>query len=97
MKFRETATVESQSCRDAFGNKGKLEVRGRIYPAVIGSTSSHHDFLAGNLDDSNNCEDGQFQDAKTKKRMDIKWRQEWWNKPCSANKVKSMISRAQSS
>ena len=61
--------MESQSCRDAFGNKGKLEVGGRIYryPAVIGSTSSHHDYLAGSLDDSNNCEVGQFQDAKTRK------------------------------
>ena len=52
LKFRETATVESQSCRDAFSNKGKLEVRGRVYPAVIGSTSSHHDYLAGGLEDS---------------------------------------------
>ena len=56
LKFRETATVESQSCRDAFDNKGKLEVRGRVYPAVIGSTSSHQDYLAGGFDDSNNCE-----------------------------------------
>ena len=28
LKFRETATVESQSCRDAFDNKGKIEVGG---------------------------------------------------------------------
>ena len=54
LKFHETATVESQACRDPFGNKGKLEVGGRIYPAVIGSTSSHHDYLAGGLDESNN-------------------------------------------
>ena len=67
LKFRETATVESQSCRDAFDNKGKLEVGGRVYPAVIGSTSSHQDYLAGGLDDSSNYEVGQFQDAKTKK------------------------------
>ena len=67
LKFRETATVESQSCRDAFDNKGKLEVGGRVYPAVIGSTSSHQDYLAGGLDDSNNCEVRQFQDAKTRK------------------------------
>ena len=60
LKFRKTATVESQSCRDAFDNKGKLEVGGRVYPAVIGSTSSHHDYLAGGLDDSNNCKVGQF-------------------------------------
>ena len=67
LKFRETATVESQSCRDAFDNKGKLEVRGRVYPAVIGSTSSHQDYLACGFDDSNNCEVGQFQDIKTRK------------------------------
>ena len=67
MKFRETATVKSQSCRDAFDNKGKIEVGGRIYPAVIGSTSSHQDYLAGSLDDSNNWEVGQFQDAKQDK------------------------------
>ena len=67
LKFREMATVESQSCRDAFDNKGKLEVGGRVYPAVIGSTSSHQDYLAGGLDDSSNYEVGQFQDAKTKK------------------------------
>ena len=67
LKFRETATVESQSCRDAFDNKGKIEVGGRIYPAVIGTTSSHQDYLAGGLDESNNCEVGQFQDAKTRK------------------------------
>ena len=67
LKFRETAIVESQACRDAFGNKGKLEVGGQIYPAVIGSTSSHHDYLAGGLDDSNNCEVGQFKNAKTRK------------------------------
>ena len=67
LKFREMATVESQVCRDAFGNKGKLEVGGWIYPAVIGSTSSHHDYLAGGLDDSNNSEVGQFKDAKTRK------------------------------
>ena len=60
LKFCETATVESQACRDAFGNKGKLEIGGRIYPAVIGSTSSHHDYLAGGLNDANNCEVGQF-------------------------------------
>ena len=34
---------------------------------MIGSTSSHQDYLAGGLDDSNNCEVRQFQDAKTKK------------------------------
>ena len=34
---------------------------------MIGSTSSHQDYLAGGLDDSNNCEVGQFQDAKTSK------------------------------
>ena len=67
LKFRETATVESQSCRDAFDNKRKIEVGGRIYPAVIGSTSSHQDYLAGGLDDANNCEVRQFQDAKTRK------------------------------
>ena len=67
LKFRETATVESQSCRDAFSNKGKLEIGGWIYPAVIGSTSSHHNYLAGGLDDSNNCEVGQFKDAKSRK------------------------------
>ena len=67
LKFRETATVESQACRDAFINKGKLEIRGRIYPAVIGATSSHHDYLAGGLDDSNNCKVRQFKDAKTRK------------------------------
>ena len=67
LKFRETATVESQSCRDAFDNKGKLEVRGRVYPDVIGSTSSHQDYLACGLDDCNNCEVGQFQDIKTRK------------------------------
>ena len=67
LKFRETVTVESQSCRDAFNNKGKLEVGGRVYPAVIGSTSSHQDYLAGGLDDSGNFEVGQFQDAKTRK------------------------------
>ena len=49
----------------AFDNKGRLEVRGRVYPAVIGSTSSL--YLAGGLDDANTCEVGQFQDAKTKK------------------------------
>ena len=38
LKFRETAIVESQACRDAFGSKGKLEIGGRIYPAVIGYT-----------------------------------------------------------
>ena len=67
LKFRETATVESQACRDAFSNKGKLEIRGRIYPAVIGATSSHYGYLAGGLDDSNNCKVGQFKDAKTSK------------------------------
>ena len=67
LKFWETATVESQSCRDAFNNKGKLEVGGRVYPAVIGSTSSHQDYLAGGLDDSGNFEVGQFQDAKMRK------------------------------
>ena len=59
--------MESQACRDAFGNKGKLEIGGRIYPAVIGATSSHHDYLAGGLDNSNNCKVGQFKDAKTRK------------------------------
>ena len=67
LKFRETATVESQSCRDAFDNKGRLEVGSRVYSAVIGSTSSHQDYLAGSLDDSNNCKVRQFQDTKTKK------------------------------
>ena len=67
LKFRETATVEPQSCREAFKNKGHLEVGGRMYPAVIGSTSSHQDYLAGGLDDSGKCEVGQFQDVKTKK------------------------------
>ena len=69
LKFSETATVESQSCRDAFSNKGKLEIGGRIYPAVIGSTSSHHDYLAGGLDDSNNCKVGQFKDAKSRQKV----------------------------
>ena len=67
LKFRETATVESQSCRDAFANKGKIEVGGRVYPAVIGATSSHQDYLAGGLDDSGNCKVGQFQDVKSRK------------------------------
>ena len=34
---------------------------------MIGSTSSHQDYLAGGLDDSNNCEVRQFQDARTRK------------------------------
>ena len=67
LKFRETATVETQSCREAFNNKGHLEVGGSVYPAVIGSTSSHQDYLAGGLDDAGNWEVGQFQDARTKK------------------------------
>ena len=67
LKFRETATVEPQSCREAFKNKGHLEVGGGMHPAVIGSTSSHQDYLAGGLDDSGKCEVGQFQDVKTKK------------------------------
>ena len=90
LKFRETATVESQSCRDAFDNKGRLEVGGRVYSAVIGSTSSHQDYLAGGLDDSNNCEVGEFQDAKTKKTFG-------YQVASRVDRVRSMISRAQSS
>ena len=66
-KFRETANLEPQACREASGNKGKIEVGGKIYPAVIGTTTSHTNYLAGGLDDSGNCEVGQYQDMRTKK------------------------------
>ena len=59
--------MEPQACREAFGNKGKIEVGGKIYPAVIGTTTSHTNYLAGGLDDSGNCEVGQYQDMRTKK------------------------------
>ena len=55
-QFCETTVIDPQACRDAFANKGLIEVGGRTYSAVIGTTSSHQEFLTGGLDDSGNCE-----------------------------------------
>ena len=68
-RFCETTVVDPQACRDAFSNKGLIEVGGRTYSAVIGTTSSHQEFLTGGLDDSGNCEVGQFHDTGSRKTL----------------------------
>ena len=57
-QFRETALVEPASCREAFNNKGTIELAGRTFKAVIGEMTSHQNFLAGGLDEAGNCEVG---------------------------------------
>ena len=68
-RFHETTVVDSQACRDAFLNKGLIEVIGRTYSAVIGTTSSHQEFLTGGLDDSGNCEVDQFHNTGSRKTL----------------------------
>jgi len=59
--------VDPQSCRRAFKKNGLIEIGGKIYSAVIGTTTSHSDFVVGGLDDAGNCETGIFHDGKTGK------------------------------
>ena len=49
--------------------KGLIEVGGRTYSAVIGTTSSHQEFLTGGLNDSGNCEVSQFHDTSSRKNL----------------------------
>lgn len=54
LKFREPYTVEPRDCRAA-RNTGKLAVRGRVFNATIGTTTSHTIWLSGGLSTTGRC------------------------------------------
>jgi hypothetical protein len=58
LKFRENRGIESGDCRKAFLNQGKVVIAGKEFLAKIGETTSHSDFLTGDLDDSSACSVG---------------------------------------
>ncbi len=57
LKFRELKPLEAWECRKPRRN-GQLLINGRAVEGKIGATVSHTMFLAGDLDDDNNCEVG---------------------------------------
>ena len=68
-RFCKTTVVDPQACRDAFASRGLIEVGRRTYSTVIGTTLSHQEILTGGLDDSGNCEVGQFNDTSLRKTL----------------------------
>jgi hypothetical protein len=55
LKFRENRGIESDDCRKAFSNQGKIVISGKEFLAKIGEMTSHSEFLTGDLDDSSAC------------------------------------------
>jgi len=58
LKFREPRLVEAQHCRQAFAQGGKIKINNEDFKAVIGTTTSHSTYAAGDLDDAGHCSTG---------------------------------------
>lgn len=56
-QFRDPFTVEAQHCRMA-QLTGRLNIRGRLYNATVGTTTSHTTYVTGSMDKDSNCEVG---------------------------------------
>ena len=65
LKFREPKIIEPMDCRQAQINGGKILVGGKAFNARIGTTTSHVDFVAGDLDDAGNCATGTVTNPNT--------------------------------
>jgi hypothetical protein len=70
LKFRELKPMEAWECRKA-RTSGSILINGHPVDGKVGATVSHTMFLAGNLDDEDNCEVGTVttSDGKTLKGM----------------------------
>ena len=58
LKFRENCGIDSEDCRNAFAEKGKVTVGGKEFLPRLGEMTSHSQFLTGDLDDSSHCSVG---------------------------------------
>jgi len=55
LKFHEPRLVEAQHCQQSFSQGGKIKINNEKFKAVIGTTSSHSTYAAGDLDDASHC------------------------------------------